>query len=60
MPQGASKEFLALSGFKRKMLAELVLAGLVTAVTETVQTSASPIKVERHRITNEGLKALKE
>jgi hypothetical protein len=60
MPQGASEEFLTLSGFKREMLAELVLAGLATVVTETVQTSASPIKVERYRVTDGGRKAIKE
>jgi hypothetical protein len=40
------------------MLAELVLAGLVTVVTETVQVGAPTIKVERYRITGDGRKAI--
>jgi hypothetical protein len=41
------------------MLAELVLAGFVTAVTETVHIGAPTIKVERYCITEDGRKALK-
>jgi hypothetical protein len=50
-PRGVAEEFLTVCGFKPDMLAELVLAGLVTVVTETVQAGAPTIKVERYRIT---------
>ncbi len=59
-PRGASEEFLMLSGFKREMLAELVLAGLATVVTETVHAGAPTIKVERYRITDDGRRAIEE
>ncbi len=49
-----------LCGFKREMLAELVLAGLTIVVTETIQTATSTIKVERYYITDDGRKALAE
>jgi hypothetical protein len=55
---GVAEEFLELSGFNSEMLAELVLAGLVTVVTETVQVGAPTIKVERYRITDDGRKAI--
>jgi hypothetical protein len=38
---GASEEFLELSGFNHEMLAELVLAGFVTVVTETLEPRPS-------------------
>ena len=57
---GAAKEFLLLSEFKREMLAQLVLAGLVTVVTETIPTGTSTIEVERYYITDDGRKALEE
>jgi hypothetical protein len=47
-----------LRGFKSETLAELVLAGLATVVTETVHAGAPTIKVERYRITDDGRKAL--
>ena len=56
---GVAEEFLELSGFNREMLAELVLAGLITVATETVQAGAPTIKVERYRITDDGRKAIK-
>src|SRR5258708_7150693 len=56
---GVAEEFLELSGFNREMLAELVLTGLVTVATETVQAGAPTIKVERYRITDDGRNALK-
>ena len=55
---GVAEEFLILSGFKREMLANLVLAGLITVVTETIQAGASTIKAERYHITDNGRKAL--
>jgi hypothetical protein len=58
LPHGAPEELLLLSGFKPEMLAELVLAGLATAVTETVHAGVPTIKVERYRITDDGRRAL--
>jgi len=55
---GVAEEFLILSGFKREMLANLVLAGLITVVTETIQAGAPTIKAERYHITDDGRKAL--
>ncbi len=57
-PNGAAEELLMLSGFKRKMLAGLVLAGLATVATETVHAGAPTIKVERYRITDAGRTAI--
>jgi hypothetical protein len=57
---GAAEEFLLLSEFKREMLAQLVLAGLVTVVTETIPTGTSTIEVERYYITDDGRKTLEE
>ena len=57
---GAVEEFLQLCGFKREMLAQLVLAGLVTVVTETMQTGSATIKVERYHITDKGREAIEE
>jgi hypothetical protein len=45
---GVAEEFLILSGFKREMLANLVLAGLITVGTETIQAGASTINAERY------------
>ena len=56
---GVAEEFLILSGFKREMLANLVLAGLITVVTETIQAGAPTIKAERYHITDDGRKALR-
>jgi hypothetical protein len=41
------------------MLANLVLAGLITVVTETVQAGTSTSKAERYHITDDGRKVLK-
>ena len=60
IPRGAAEELLMLRGFKSETLAELVLAGLATVVTETVHVGAPTIKVERYRITHDGRKAIEE
>ncbi len=60
-PAGTAEELLLIAhGFKREMLAELVLAGLATVVTETAQTGTATVKVERYCITDGGRRALKE
>jgi hypothetical protein len=48
------------NGFKPKLLAGLVLAGLATAETETVRAGGPPMKVERYFITDAGRQALLE
>jgi hypothetical protein len=40
------------------MLAGLVLAGLAAITTDTMRAGATPIKVERYRITDAGRAAL--
>jgi hypothetical protein len=57
-PRGVAEEFLTVCGFKREMLAELVVAGLITVAIETVQAGAPTIKVERYRITDDGRKVI--
>lgn len=47
-------------GFRRKMLAGLVLAGLATMVTETAETGALTVKIERYYITDDGRRALEK
>jgi hypothetical protein len=57
--QGVNEELLVLGhGFKRQMLAGLVLAGFATVVTETLRAGGPTIKVERYRITDAGRSAL--
>ena len=55
---GATEALMLAHGFHREMLAELVQAGLATVVTETMRAGATPIKVERYRITDDGRDAL--
>jgi DNA-binding PadR family transcriptional regulator len=42
------------------MLAQLFLAGLVTVVTETLETGGATIEVERYHITDKGREAIEE
>jgi hypothetical protein len=59
IPRGVTEEaFVFAHGFTREMLAGLVLAGLATAVTETVRAGGPTIKIERIVITDEGRRAL--
>jgi hypothetical protein len=53
-PRGATEGVLLTQGFTDKMLASLVLAGLVTVETETVRAGGPTTKVERIRITDAG------
>jgi hypothetical protein len=55
--KGVSDATLLAHGFLPEMLAGLVLAGLATAVTETIGPA---IKIVRHRITAAGRKAIEE
>jgi hypothetical protein len=68
-PRGISEEVLVLAhGFSAEIVADLVLAGLATVVTETrrgsrgLTTRAGPrgltIKVKRIRITDAGRRAI--
>ena len=57
--QGASHPLMLANGFKPKLLAGLVLAGLATDETETVRTSGPTIPVKRYCITDAGRQALR-
>jgi hypothetical protein len=52
---GATEALMLALGFRREMLAGLVLAGLVT---ETVRVGGATMRVERYRITDDGRKAI--
>jgi hypothetical protein len=54
----ATEALMLAHGFRREMLAGLVLAGLATVVTETMRAGTATTKVERYRITEDGRDAL--
>ena len=54
---GETEALMLALGFRREMLAGLVLAGLVT---ETMRAGGATMKVERYRITDAGRDALAE
>jgi hypothetical protein len=56
--RGTTEDLMLACGFRGKMPAGLVLAGLATVVTETVGAGDATIKVERYRITEDGRAAL--
>ena len=56
---GVTDAMMLASGFRPGVLANLVLAGLATVETETVQAGGPTIKVERFRITDAGRQALR-
>lgn len=47
-------------GFRREMLARLVLKGLATVTTGTMRAGAATMKVERYKITDDGRNALND
>ena len=55
---GVTEALMLAHGFRREMLAGLVLAGLVTVVTETTRAGSATIKVDRYQITDDGRAAL--
>jgi hypothetical protein len=57
-PHGLTEMTMFAQGFAADMLAGLVLAGLVTVVTETVRSGGPTIKAERFMITDAGRGAL--
>ena len=57
-PPGLTESMLMAHGFTIGMLAGLVLAGLATATSSTVQAGRRNIEVVRVRITNAGIQAL--
>jgi hypothetical protein len=59
-PNGVSEAAILTRGLWREMLAELVLSGFATVVTETIRMGGPTIKVERYRITDDGCKALED
>lgn len=59
-PRGAIDDVLELGhGYSREMLAQLVLAGLATVVTETLRADGSTFTIERLRITDAGRRAIR-
>jgi hypothetical protein len=56
--RGVTEDLMLAHGFRGKMLAGLVLAGLATVTTDTMRAGATPIKVECYRITDAGRAAL--
>jgi hypothetical protein len=58
-PRGTTEELLVLAhGFSRDTVAGLVLAGLLTVVTETLRVGGPAVKIERVKITDDGHRAL--
>jgi hypothetical protein len=57
---GVTEALMLAHGFKREMLAGLVLAELATVVTRTVRAGGRPIKVDHYVITDDGRAALGE
>jgi hypothetical protein len=55
---GATEATMLAHGFRREMLAGLVLAGLATVVAEPRRAGARGVKVERYLITDDGREAL--
>lgn len=58
-PQGVTEAMMLAHGFRRAMLARLVLKGLMTVTTGTMRVGAATMKVERYGITEIGRKALR-
>jgi hypothetical protein len=56
--RGATEALMIACGFRRKTLAGLVLAGLVTVVTQTIRAGSAMVRVEHYCITERGLEAL--
>jgi hypothetical protein len=57
-PHGVTEAMMLAHGFRREMLARLVVAGLATITTGTMRAGAATVKVERYRITNDRRNAL--
>jgi hypothetical protein len=58
-PRGTTEELLVLAhGFSRDTVAGLVLAGLLTVVTETLRVGGPTVKVERVKITDDDRRVL--
>ena len=57
--RGTTEDLLVLAhGFSRDTVAGLVLAGLLTVVTEMLRVGGPTVKVERVKITDDGRSAL--
>ncbi len=60
-PGGAAEELVLIAyGFRREMLAGLVLAGLATVVTDTLRIDEGTIGIDLLTITDAGRNALKD
>lgn len=58
VPRGVTEALMLAHGFATDMLAGLVLAGLATVVTDTVQAGGRMMKVERFLVTDAGRRAI--
>jgi hypothetical protein len=60
-PGGAAEELVLIAyGFRREMLAGLVLAGLATVVTDILRSNEGTIGIDLLTITEAGRDALKD
>jgi hypothetical protein len=57
---GVTEALMLAHGFRREMLAGLVLAELATVVTRTMRAGGGAIKVDHYIITDDGRDALGE
>jgi hypothetical protein len=57
---GATEALMLAHGFRREMLAGLVLAELATVVTRTMRAGGPTIKIDHYLITDDGRTALGE
>jgi len=57
---GATEAIMLAHGFRREMLAGLVLAELATVVTRTMRAGRPTIKIDHYVITDDGRAALGE
>ncbi len=60
VPRGIAESLMLAHGFSRELIAGLVLAGLVTVVTDTVRIGGETINVELVMITDAGRRALED
>ena len=60
VPRGIAESLMLAHGFSRELIAGLVLAGLVTVVTDTVRIGGETINVELVMITAAGRRALED
>jgi hypothetical protein len=60
VPRGIAKTLMLAHGFPRELIAGLMLAGLVTVLTDTVRIGEETINVDLVMITEAGRKAIQD